>query len=219
MLSIKQSSSELRMSKTFTVKKRPADPPWDPTPQTPIAVNKAGKVSVPAKPMIKPNFTKASIALGKMAPKAAKLALKPAAKLAGVKPKPPKVVSVIETPKMPNHMRLKILNLASQHEVYREDTPKKTATIPALSASTAAEALGTSAITLAKWVNKGMIPAPILKRVDTPIGNFYHVDEVLAMAQLFLEHRESFRYYREDHTDLRKRLSADVAKVRAGMFA
>ena len=75
-----------------------------------------------------------------------------------------------------------------------------------------------SPLTLANWVKEGMLPGAVLKRTETPVGNFYHEEEVREIARLFLEHQRTFKYYRRDHHDLRQKLTAAVDTVRRRVF-
>jgi hypothetical protein len=144
-----------------------------------------------------------------------KLLVKPLPKL---KAKPPKLMTVKPALSIPPEMEKSIHGLAVEREVFKEGSVKLTWKFPILSVNSTAQGLEISAITLAKWIKKEMLPAPVLKRTDTPIGSFYHVDEVLVMAELFTDHQRDFKYYREDHLDLRQKLSAKLGKVRAGLF-
>lgn len=87
-----------------------------------------------------------------------------------------------------------------------------------LATASAAKSMDISPLTLANWVKEDMVPGAVLKRTDTPIGNFYHEEEVREIARLFLDHQRTFKYYRRDHLDLRQKLKAAIESVRLRVF-
>lgn len=209
------------MSKSFIIKRPVKSPPWDePTPLKVKPRPVAGTVTArtPSAPVIK-NIPVRTDAGSKIIS-----ALKQA--VAGevtthkvlTRPKPPKLVSIQTQHPVSERVKTRINERSVSRYVYEDGKPRKTWLFPVLSVATTSEAIDTSPLTLAKWIKEGMMPAPILKRTDTPVGAFFHRDEVLAIAGLILDHQRTFKYYRKDHLDLRQKLSAALSKIRAERF-
>lgn len=138
-----------------------------------------------------------------------------------VKVKPPKAGPATPKNLLPPEIVRVIENNTQMLEVYVEGgKPERDGhwEYPVLATSATAEVFDVSALTISKWIKEGMIPSPKFKRVDSRIGNYYHQLEVQAMAELLLEHRKTFKYYRQDHADLTQRLSHAVGQVRRGLI-
>jgi hypothetical protein len=87
--------------------------------------------------------------------------------------------------------------------------------IPAFTVTAMGEPLSTTGVTVTRWVNKGMIPAPIL---PTSRGKVYGLEEARTIARILGEHQKDFKQYRDEHEDVKDKLFAEVRRIRDGIY-
>lgn len=87
--------------------------------------------------------------------------------------------------------------------------------IPAFTITSMGEPLGTTGVTVTRWVNGGMLPAPVL---ETTRGKVYHSEEARLMVRIIGEHQRSFRQYRKEHTEIKDTLFSELRRLREALF-
>lgn len=81
----------------------------------------------------------------------------------------------------------------------------------------AAEVLQQIYQTVWRWIQNGIIPAPIFERVG-PNGNkpylVYHLEEVRILVEEIGEHEKTMAYLRKDHVETRGRIERRILEFR-----
>lgn len=88
-------------------------------------------------------------------------------------------------------------------------------TIPAFTVTAMGEPLSTTGVTVTRWVNKGMIPAPIL---PTSRGKVYGLEEARTIVRIIGAHQKDFKQYRDEHAEVKDNLFAEVRRIREGIY-
>lgn len=89
-------------------------------------------------------------------------------------------------------------------------------TIPAFTVTAMGEPLSTTGVTVTRWVNKGMLPAPIL---PTSRGKVYGLEEARTIVRIVGEHQKDFKQYRDEHAEVKDKLFAEVRRIRDGIYS
>lgn len=88
--------------------------------------------------------------------------------------------------------------------------------IEAFTQTALGEPLGTTGVTVTRWVGSGMLPRPIL---ETSRGAVYHIEEVRSFVDLVSKHQETHKQYRSDHSDTKDKIFAENARVRKALLS
>jgi len=94
-----------------------------------------------------------------------------------------------------------------------EDEQGMETRLPILNIPRTADALDKLYQNVWRWVDKEMLPAPVLHTV-TSNQPVYHKAEVEVFIRVLGEHFENFAYYRRDHESTRKQIFEKIQKVR-----
>jgi len=78
------------------------------------------------------------------------------------------------------------------------------------------EPLGTTGVTVTRWVGAGMLPKPIL---ETSRGAVYHIEEVKSFIDTVSKHQETHKQYRSEHSDTKDKIFAENARVRKALLS
>ncbi len=88
------------------------------------------------------------------------------------------------------------------------------ATVEAYSVPEAARALGRTELTLKRWIDDDLVPAPILR--DTTKGyRQYSVGELRVIARVLYVHEQEFSYYAATHVYTREQIMQQIHGFRA----
>jgi hypothetical protein len=72
--------------------------------------------------------------------------------------------------------------------------------------------------TLWRWIQHGVIPAPILKVQGKTKGQYvYHIEEVKALIEEIANHEADVAYLRRDHHEARERIAQRILAVRKAL--
>ena len=77
------------------------------------------------------------------------------------------------------------------------------------------EPLGTTGVTVTRWVGAGMLPKPIL---ETSRGAVYHIEEVRSFVDIISKHQETHKQYRTEHSDTKDTIFSENARVRTALL-
>jgi hypothetical protein len=113
-------------------------------------------------------------------------------------------------PKIPDgQLRVK----GVQREVEWEGEDSEPQMIESFTIPEAAAALGRTELTFRRWLNKGLIPDPVL--FDTTRRyRLYSRGELQTVAKILAEHERSYTYYSEQNEDTRLRIEQAVEGYR-----
>lgn len=75
-------------------------------------------------------------------------------------------------------------------------------------------ALGRSELNIRRWLQTGLIPAPILRETSRGLG-VYSRGELEAIAEVLREHETEYAYYCAQHTATTEAIYENVQRYRA----
>ena len=118
-----------------------------------------------------------------------------------------------DKPLAPSRLQNGLLTQGTLREVTAEDM-EYPATVEAYTVPEAAKALGRTELTLKRWIEEDLIPAPILR--DTTKGyRQYSVGELRVIARVLQVHEQEFSYYATTHTQTREQIMQQMHGYRA----
>lgn len=86
-------------------------------------------------------------------------------------------------------------------------------TVEAFTVPEAAVALGRTWLTLKRWIEEDLIPAPILRDTSRRYRQ-YSVGELNVIARELQDHEREFKYYATTHTATRERIAQHIFAFR-----
>lgn len=112
---------------------------------------------------------------------------------------------------------LQFLDKLAKDFTVRKHDGEHSKTIRGFSVSMASEALQQLYQTVWRWIQNGIIPAPIFVRVNVSGSRpyyVYHLEEVRILVEEIGEHEKNMAYLRKDHTEVRGRIEQRFSKFR-----